>query len=338
MAEPVWLVADLGGTNLRLALARRGPSDKPVLDQIKTVRTSDFDSLAQAAADYLAVTGAHAQGAVISVAGRVINNMVHMTNLPWMISATRLAAELDLAQVQLVNDLGAAAAALPALTDADAPQLWPCTALPGATRPYRCVVIGAGTGLGIAGALLKGDTVHVLDTEGGHAGYVPENAQEDAVLRDLRAQFGRVSWERIVSGPGLMNLYRHLPPDSGQPAYASAEDVLAAALETGPTRSLTAVHLFCDALAAVAGDAVLMQGAWDGVYLMGSLPQAARPWLARAQCHGRFMAKGPFAAAMAAVPVRLITHPQPVLLGAACLALAGSGAPKTTHPSNAATA
>lgn len=310
-----WLVGDIGGTNVRLALAHADAQGRPQLSQVQSVRAAAFPSFAEACRHYLAEVKTPVVGAVLSVAGRVQQRRVSMTNLPWVIDADELERELGLAQVQLINDLAAAAQSLPALSEAEAPLLWPSEHAATGTERRRYAVLGAGTGLGMALAVVEDGRVQVLDTEGGHAAYAPESAEEDDVARVLRQRFGRVTWERVASGPGLSNLYAALP---GEGAALSPEDILDRSHEQ---RCQSALRLYSQALAAAAGDAVLMQGAWDGVYLMGGLLQATRPWIAGQAFRRRFTAKGSFAQALQDVPVRLIEHQHPVLLGAACQAL-----------------
>lgn len=322
MDEPCWLVADLGGTNLRLALTQPGAVGRPALRQVTAMRALDFKSFDAAARAYLDTQGERVQGAVISVAGRVVDQRVVMTNLAWTLDARQIAAALQLAQVHLINDLAAVAAAVPVFDAIDAPPLWQGGERAAGTAPrQRCVVVGAGTGLGMAGVSLGGAETRVIDTEGGHAAFAPETELEEIVGRHLRERHGRVSWERVVSGPGLMNVHAALAHLDGA-SVASPEELLAAARAGQDARSDAAVRVFAGALAAVLGDAVLMHGAWDGAWLVGGLPQAVRPWLDTPECRARFLGKGSFAEAMRAVPARLVQHHQPGLLGAAQFARA----------------
>ncbi len=318
------LVADIGGTNLRLALAARRSDGGVSLHRMQSWRAHEFASFEAAAGRFLQEACTGVESAVISVAGRISEQRVRMTNLGWTLDAQQLEDVLQLGRVQLVNDLGAAAAAVPALTRAESPLLWP--APPQTDNEQRIVVVGAGTGLGVAGATLNKGRARIVDSEGGHVAYAPETVQEERVYSRLRQRYGRVSWERLISGPGLMNIYTALHEDEEVAPARSPEQILAAA-SAGEVLATTAATIFSQALAAALGDAVLMHGAWQGAYLVGSLPQAALPWLSSPACCARFRDKGPFAEAMAAVPVRLVRHAQPGLLGAACIALSGSTSP-----------
>lgn len=334
-ASSRWLLADVGGTHLRFAWTDTGAEAETPLHDLQVVRADDEASFTQAVRGYLSDAGHVAERAIVCVAARVVRGEARMTNRAWHLSARALERTLGLTQVRLVNDLAAAAAMLPLLDDASAPLLWPTagpTAAPiaqgSAAEPSRCVVLGPGTGLGVAAASIAGGVAQSQTSEGGHAGYAPESERDWALALALRQSAERVSWEHVVSGPGLVRVYRAFGTAAATdaPAIDTAERIVAGAA-AGDARCRQALAIFGEALAAVAGDCVLMHGAWDGVYLIGSLVQAAQEALAADACRARFAAKGPFAAAMAQVPVRLVRHPQPVLLGAAQLVRHSSVAP-----------
>lgn len=324
MSTETWLVADLGGTHLRLALTDTPGEGRPALRELRTYRAAEAQSLAAAGSRYLNATGARAAGAVVCAAGRVVARTVELTNLCWRVDAADLEQAWAMRRVEVVNDLAGAASALAWLDDAEAPLLWPAPlAPPGDER--RCVVVSPGTGLGVAAATLRaGAQVEVIDTEGGHAGFAPQSELEWALGHAMQQREGnRISWEHWVSGPGLARIHHALALRAGSaPGMAgerSPEEIVAAA-GRGDRLAAQALALFAQALAAVAGDCVLMHGAWHGVYLMGALVQALRDhWDDDAlnALRTRFADKGPFAEAMTAVPVRCVVHPHPVLLGAA---------------------
>lgn len=322
MSAETWLVADLGGTHLRLALTDTPGEGRPALRELRTYRAAEARSLAVAGSRYLNETGARAAGAVVCAAGRVVARTVELTNLSWHVNGADLEQAWAMRRVEVVNDLAGAASALAWLDDAEAPLLWPSPPLPpGGER--RCVVVSPGTGLGVAAATLRaGAQVEVVDTEGGHAGFAPRSELEWELAHAMQQREGtRISWEHWVSGPGLVRIHHALglraggaPIDGGGPC--TPEEIVAAA-GRGDRLGEQALALFAQVLAAVAGDCVLMHGAWHGVYLMGALVQALRDHWDDDALRARFADKGPFAAAMAAVPVRCVVHPHPVLLGAA---------------------
>jgi len=187
-------------------------------------------------------------------------------------------------------------------------------------------VLGPGTGLGVSALALVDGTVVGLETEGGHISFAPTTEEEIAVLRHLMPRFGRVSLERLICGAGLVNLHEALCALEGIRAPTLApEEITARAAGQSDAHCVRTVTLFCDLLAAAAGDFVLAYGAWDGAYLAGGVLSALLPWLKQERFLARFGDKGRFAPAMRNVPLGLIVHPQPGLLGAAAFAVVGSG-------------
>lgn len=321
MSTETWLVADLGGTHLRLALTDTPGAGRPNLRDLRTYRAIEAPSLAAAGSRYLLDTGARATGAVVCAAGRVVRRTVELTNLAWRVDGFELEQAWAMRRVDVVNDLAGAASALPWLDEAEAPLLWPVSSMSSADE-RRCVVVSPGTGLGVAAArLLPAAQVEVIDTEGGHAGFAAQSDIEWELARAMQQREGsHISWEHWVSGPGLSRIHHALMSRSGAASSdnskRSPEQIVADAA-SGDAVCAQALGLFAQALAAVAGDCVLMHGAWHGVYLMGGLVQALHARWAEDAFRARFTDKGPFAQAMAQVPMRLVMHPHPVLLGAA---------------------
>lgn len=326
-AAAPWLVADLGGTNVRFALAEPLGSAPLALDSVRAYPVAAFSSLAEAARAYLAERRARPARFVLALAGPVRGPEVQLTNHPWRISAPALEHALGLEAVRLVNDFAAVGMSLPLLGADDVvalgPRVEPIAALP---RPQTFCVLGPGTGLGVSALSVRDGRLVGLETEGGHASFAPVGDAEIAVLRQLAARFGRVSHERLLCGSGLANLYQALCASDGAAAAALApEDITARARDASDARCVRAVDMFCEMLGTLAGDLALTYGAWEGVYLAGGLLGPLAPWLARGAFRQRFESKGRFAQAMAKVPVALITHPQPGLLGAAGIAVAAAG-------------
>lgn len=314
------LLADVGGTNVRFALADPAAISPLLADSIRPYAVADFPSLDAAARHYLDASRAQVVHGVIAIAGRVDGDEVRMTNHPWVVSRRKIQQTLGLQTLQLVNDFVAQAMALRLLADGD---LRPIGALQatafGTTR--TCVVLGPGTGLG-AGVLLRREgRWSALATEGGHAGFAPGTAEEIAILQQLATRYGHVSNERLVSGSGLVNLHGALSTLAGQAPDAALKpaDVTARA-QAGDARSAQVIELFCAVFGSVAGDMALALGAWDGVYLSGGLVPRLLAQLQRPGFRQRFEAKGRYAQALAQVPTLAVIHPQPGLLGAAALA------------------
>jgi glucokinase len=322
-AAPV-LLADIGGTNARFALARLDPT---VLDRdsIRTYAVADFPSLADAAAHYRDETGTHVTRAVMAVAGRVEGDTARLTNHPWVISASRVREALGLESLHLVNDFVAQSMAIRLLQPDDVVPIgasaWPTSSWSTPSAGARTfAVVGPGTGLGVGGLLVRGGRWFPLATEGGHASFAPGTPEEIAILERLSLDYGRVSNERVVSGMGLVNLHRALSEIAGvDPGTLQPVDITARA-QAGDLRCQHAISVLCSVFGAIAGDLVLTLGAWDGVFLGGGLTKPLLSALQHSGFRQRFEGKGRYAAAMARVPTFAIVHPYPGLLGAAALA------------------
>ncbi|MEG3191470.1 glucokinase [Lysobacter sp. D1-1-M9] len=337
------LLADIGGTNARFALAHPGDSPPLLADSIETFQVEAFASLADAARHYLDGRDAQVRDAVFAVAGRVDGDEARITNHPWVISIERTRRALDLEHLQMVNDFAAQAMAVSLLDHTDVAQVgsarWPGHDVgvgdDGRDRTYA--VIGPGTGLGVGALLRRNGQYHALQTEGGHVSFAPGTPEEIGVLQRLSGEFGRVSNERLVSGGGLVNLHRALSAMAGgeeahgSPGPLRPEDITARAID-GDARCLHTIDVFCAVFGAAAGDLVLTLGAWDGVFLTGGVVPRVMPWLAHSGFRHRFEHKGRFSPAMATVPTLAVTHPHPGLLGAAALARQLPQAPAQALP------
>ncbi len=317
------LLADIGGTNVRFALARRAGDALLVAGSVQSYAVAQFDSLVSAARHYLGELGERPRRAVLAAAGPVSGGEVRITNNPWVISASRTAAALGLEAVRIVNDFAAMSAALPLLAPA-ALRAIGAVAAPAIDldAPGVYGIVGPGTGLGVGLLVVRDGRALVLETEGGHVGFAPTSAEQAAVQRVLAARFGRVSNERLACGTGLTNIYQAQCELAGRaPALATPEAVTAAAEAGQDALALRAVRLCAEVLGAAAGDLVLSAGAWDGIYLPGGLVGPLLRWLEEGGFRAQFESKGRFAAAMARVPTIAVLHAQPGLLGAAALAI-----------------
>jgi glucokinase len=309
------VAVDIGGTHARFALAEVADGKVVALGPETTLKTAEHASFESA---WEAFGRAQAQplprAAAIAVAGPVQGEVIRFTNNPWTIRPAMVDARLALERHVLVNDFAAVAHAVAqAGPEHFAHLCGPDVPLPGGTIS----VVGPGTGLGVAHVWRGAEGYRVQASEGGHIDYAPTDAIEDAILARLRQRHRRVSVERVVAGPGLAEIYATLARLDDR-AVRELEDTTLWALALGGEDPLAAAALerFCLALGGVAGDLALAQGAAATV-IAGGLGLRLKDVLPRSGFAERYRAKGRFEALMAALPVKLITHPQPGLFGAA---------------------
>jgi glucokinase len=316
------LVADIGGTNARFALAditAGAPLDQ---SSIRAYPVTAFPSLADAAAHYLQEQGAQARSGVFAVAGRVDGDEARITNHPWVISRDRTAAQLGFHSLHLVNDFVAQAMAVALLQPQDVAQIGGARLPAGSAGQSRTYcVIGPGTGLGVGALVVRDGRNYPLPTEGGHASFAPASPEQIRILEILSAQFGRVSNERLVCGPGLVNIHRALSEMAGNDPGLLRPEQISERAQAGDPLAVRAIEVFMEVFGAVAGDTVLVQGAWDGVFLTGGLVPRLLDSLRHSGFRQRFESKGRFTATMSQVPSMAIIHPCPGLLGAAAYAV-----------------
>ena len=318
LRHPSAVVGDVGGTNARFALADLSDPACPRIENLQHLPSADFESLEAALAAYL--QGAKPTQlpplAVIAVAGPVNDGEAILTNLSWHASEAAL-RELGFAEAHLVNDFRALSASADSLADADLEVVGP--ALP-RIADETIALVGAGTGFGSAALVREADKAVALAGEGGHIGFSPEDDEEIEILRVLTQRFGRVSIERIVSGPGLVNLYSALCTiDGASEAFDEPPQIVAAA-EKGDGLARRTVERFCAIFGAAAGDIALTFGARGGVLIAGGLSEAMTRFLKAGPFRERFEGKGRLAHMVREIPTHMITRPDAALLGCARLA------------------
>ena len=310
------LIADIGGTNARFALTDpRLP--EPGLLHVRSLANAQFASLQHAVEHYLAGIGATPGRAAIAVASPVTGDEIRLTNRAWSFSRAELQATLGLSQLEVINDFGAVAWAVPSLRPQDRITLYGS-----ADAPLRAPVsvLGPGTGLGVA--LLVGDEAsgwRVVETEGGHVSFAPLGEEELVVSRWVSARHGRCSTERLLSGTGLSYIEAALsgvPPGINDAPLRDPALIVDAALAGHDLHARRSLARFCAILGSVAGDTALIQGA-RSVAIAGGIVPRFIPFLRSSAFRERFLAKGRFAAHLENVPIHVITHASPGLLGAA---------------------
>lgn len=320
------LAADVGGTKIDVVLAEANAPDRAILAE-RTYASRDFHGLESVIADFLSQPAARPyatsiSGACLAVAGPVENQSTRLTNLGWEISAAPLGARLGFRKTELINDFTAAALGIAQL---GAQELEPLQRGQPMIHGSR-VVIGAGTGLGVALLLWDGVRYAAHASEAGHGDFAPRDATQDRLLLHLRRTLGHVSYERIVSGPGVARIFGflrdtarvdQLPATEPVKADADTPEVIAqAALAGRDPMARQALDLFVDAYGAFAGNLALTVMARGGVYLAGGIAPKIIAKLKDGSFVGAFNDKGRFAALLSAVPVYVVMNPRVAILGA----------------------
>ncbi len=309
------LVADIGGTHARFAMVEAA-SGRPEIRDALVLDANQYESIESAAEAYLARIGRPAllQAAVLACAGPIANGAVRFVNSHWATSETAFAERLKLPAARLINDLAAVAWAVPLLGAADLHRVGgpEFGALAG-----NVGIVGVGTGFNAA-AYLAGETGGiVVGGEYGHTGFAPADATDIEIWRQIAGRFGHVSIERVLSGPGLLNLYQALCALAGERAVASTPAEISAHARQGDAAAAQAVVRFCAILGTVAGDVALAYGAAGGVLIAGGIAPTMLDELDAGQFRERFEAKGRLSGHQVGIPTAVIVHPTPALLGAA---------------------
>jgi glucokinase len=313
------LVGDIGGSNARFAIARRA-AEGVALDHIVAMRCDEHADLAAAAEHYLVTTGAERPAAAaIAIAGPIVGDHAEITNHPtWSFSIAAVRERLKLAHLAVINDFTAVALSLPHLAPQELRQVGGGTATPGAPM----AVIGPGTGLGVSGIVRTGDRWTAIEGEGGHATFSPMNERESRIGDLLRGRFGHVSWERVLSGPGLVNLYGAIVQLEQRRAEELSPEAIAERGQTGGCPLCReALQVFCAGLGTAAGSLALTFGARGGVYLAGGILPHLGAFFDASEFRTRFESKGRLAPYVRPIPTFVITAANPGLVGAAIAAM-----------------
>ena len=304
-----WIAGDIGGTKswlVWLAQPSAAGLPQPRFEQIYA--SADFASADDLLRRFMADAGASNPpgGVLLALPGALDGQRARLTNLDWMLDAAAMQQALGVREVRFINDFQAAAAGVETLTHADVVALNPRAAAVGGVR----AITGAGTGLGLAFMLADaGGRYRSFATEGGHVDFAPANALQVRLLERLRAEYGHVSWERVVSGSALNDLYRFCCAELGAALPDEAVDgaALAVRAEAGEAAAVAALDLFIDVYGAWVGNVALMYQPFGGLYIAGGV---ATHMLARMQSP-RFMAaatdKGRMRGVVERTPIFLIT-------------------------------
>ena len=328
-SKKAWVLAgDIGGTKTNLGLFERAKG-RPLLRVQETYPSAQAKGLEDIISVFLRQHPARVFGASFGIAGPVEGGRVKTTNLPWELSEAALAKRFRWKAVSLINDLVATVMAIPSLTGRETVLL---------NKGKRAVgenigLVAPGTGLGMA-LLVRSDNGYIpLASEGGHADFGPNDSQEMALWQYLRRRFGHVSAERVLSGPGLVNIYcwlrdsnRYKEPRwlkkktaEGDPARAITE----AAIHRGTPIAVAALKRFVAILGSVAGNVALTGMTTGGMYLGGGIPPKILEQMRSPIFLEAFVGKGRFQPLLEKIPIRVILNDKAALLGAAVHALSG---------------
>jgi len=321
MADEPVLVGDIGGTHARFAVidTSQQPFQVAHHEEIEARQAGSFQA---ALNTYLETIGSdRPSAAALAVAGPVTDGKVHFTNSGWDISEQELQAA-GFGRALLINDFAALAFSVTTLPASAFRSIGPEQ---DGLQDQPITMLGAGTGFGVSClARYRGRAVPIA-TEGGHMGFAPRGNDQMAVLKLLAKQFGHVSIERVLSGPGLENIYTALEEISGRnPVALSAEDISARA-EEGDAACRAAQDMFCSIYGSVAGDFALAHGARGGVFIAGGIAAKIEPYLQKSNFRAAFEDKGRLSYYVKPIPTKLIIEPNAAFFGAALASLQFTG-------------
>jgi glucokinase len=313
------LLADIGGTYARFALAGERSIGTTWSTEVGT-----HEGVIDALRAYLAFDHGDEPigGALLAAAGPVQGGCCKLTNAAWTLDEEQIARALRLPWVRIVNDLEAVAAGLPDIDPGQTRLIGPDGALPGAPM----AIVSPGTGLGMACVVVGPAGRCVVTSEGGHASLAGSSDHQDRVIAILRRRFGRVSAERVLSGPGLVNLHQATAELEGcDSPRRTPSAVTEAAFDGSSPVCRTTIDTFCAFLGAVAGDVALTFGARGGVYIGGGIVPRFVDQLAHSAFRDQFVSKGRMRAYLERIPTRVILHPNPAFVGLMSLARVARG-------------
>lgn len=310
-ASPVrtTLLADIGGTNARFAVSLDGE-----LSATTHMAVRDYGTFQEAIAVYLAAAARFGpiHNAVLAASGPVQNGRCALTNNRWMIDTEWLHLTYGLRNVRLINDFEAVAWALPRLSSSSLLQIGGQMGAKGAP----VAALGPGTGLGMAVSIPHATGHIVLSSEGGHSTLAGSCVREDAVIEQLRRRYRHVSSERVLSGPGLVNLYHALASlDGVTPPQRGPADITRDGIEGNCPISRAAVDMFCAMLGSVAGNLALALGAKGGIFIAGGILRHMPDYLAASQFRMRFEEKGRLKTFLEPIPAYLILDDDVAFIG-----------------------
>jgi glucokinase len=303
------LLSDIGATNVRFALLM--PDGRVVRNE--TLRNLDYETIGDAIDAYLTLVPREERPseAAFAVAAPIIGDKVAMMNSPWAFSIEEVRRRYGWPALHMVNDFVANALAVPKLSGDDIVQV-------GGGKPVdgeAVAVLGPGTGLGVAGLIRCGGKWTPIAGEGGHATLAPMDSREAAIIDILRRQYAHVSAERVLSGPGLVNLYDALCELAGKPAAPLTPERITDLYPGCDPQCREAVMMFCGMLGTFAGSVALTFGARGGVYVMGGIVPRILGTFLQSNFRERFEFRGRYRAYLSEIPTFVVTRPNPAFVG-----------------------
>ena len=307
------LIADIGGTYARFALE----TAQGQFEHIASLRCADHADFHAAVSAYLAsLPSVEIHHAGVAIANPVEGDLVRMTNYHWQFSIEEMRQRLGLDTLLVVNDFTALAMALPRLSPRDVRQVGGGVA----NKPSVIGLLGSGSGLGVSGLIPAGEGWVALGTEGGHTSFSPRDEREIAILRYAWKHFDHVSFERLLSGPGLELMYRALAERAGQPsAELQAPDITQRALDGSDPLCAETLEVFCALLGTAAANLAVTLGALGGIYIGGGIVPRLGAAFDASPFRSRFEDKGRFSAYLAAIPTYVITAEHATFIGASAI-------------------
>jgi glucokinase len=302
-------VADVGGTNIRLALIENGS-----LTHITKYLCKQFETITDAITHFaLEANVDRFDSGCIAIACPVNDDLVKMTNHTWAFSKTALKKELNLARLLVINDFSAVAYSLPTLTTDQVIQVGSGVPL----EKGNIAVFGPGTGLGVEHLTWTSGGWQTLDGEGGHVDFAPNDENDLIVWRYIKAKLGRVPAEELLSGRGLVNIYKALAKHDGiETVFDDPADITKHALANTDPTCLNAVQLFCRVMGSFAGNLALNLCTTGGVFIGGGIASRLGEFFINSDFRSKFEDKGNFAGYVKNIPTYLINEPDHGLLGA----------------------
>ena len=305
------VVADVGGTNIRLAVVDRANGE---LSKVREYPCAQFITLDAALAQYFVTIPEAVSHLCLAIACPVESDLVSMTNRSWQFSQKALKEKLGLTQLYVINDYTAISLAVPFVEETHKVKIGGGEVVPNGVK----AIFGPGTGLGVSHLIKQGENWVSLDGEGGHTSFAPNTRQQADILLLLQEQFGHVSAERLLSGQGLVNIYHALCRLAGkQPAYFEPSEITDSALSRECELCANTLTVFCQVMGGFAGNLSLNLDCKGGVYIAGGIVPRFVDFFTKSEFREFFEAKGRCKAYLSTVPTYLITHENPGLLGAA---------------------